>query len=219
MDLARLYMGLVGTGVKRVLVRCPHCDRPVPITRTICSKCENSVSAGAAASKTFEKIEVSYDDLLAGVTPKTKFKIQRIYFLLSAVVAWLALRYVLHQKGEGAGTEAFFTILYLAILGLFVWWFVPRHLLFLIVQRTTRTMKFSLLLNYVSLLMLVQVWFVTWKEEAAVIAAVFLSSWCGAYVLCRLFWPMSMEMYSLFFGEDSKPFDPRNPQGRTGRFS
>lgn len=95
---------------------------------------------------------------------------------------------------------------------------MPRRIFRAISQRTTALIKLALILNYLTLVLVLQAWISAWWARASILAGVFAVTWLGVWLLTTFLWPMKEDLQSL--GAPPPPtrrFDPMAPQGRTGR--
>ncbi|MHB1309375.1 MAG: hypothetical protein ACYDC1_19880 [Limisphaerales bacterium] len=198
-------------------VQCPACREPVPLSAPACARCGASMTVHAAIHATVDPPRQRWRRFLGSATPETKRLIQRIYFVLSAAVLWFLLAYVEeHQEGTWARHAALSTV-YLAGLMLLAVWLVPRPLFLAIAWRTSRWIKLSLVLNYLSALTLLQLFIGEWWQRALILAGLLGVTWVAAFLFHRFVVPMVAATTETFMGGEAASFNSSTQQGRKVR--
>lgn len=203
------------------LVKCPQhfCGKSFPLLwYDECPFCTTENTLGNAALSILEPIAEQVRRSMNVITRETRRKFQRVYLLASL----MALVWAFHRVaflGDAWWGCALVSVVYLAAIGVLIKWFVPRAIVITFLLRTTWVVKLALVLNYFASLTLLQLAIHDWWEHFAAVAGVVGATWAGAWVFCRLFFPMSNEVKNLLLGDlnkQSRSFDPMGDQGRRG---
>lgn len=154
---------------------------------------------------------------MANATPGFKRGVQWAVFALSLVTLWLLLTFVQARKGSSVLELALLSSVYLAFFGLLSVFFLPRKLIWAIRHRASAISKLSLIANFFSALLLLQLALGTWQKQAGGLAILFGTVWLGAVILTRFFWPLLCDVMSLF-SQANVYLNSADPQGRSARF-
>lgn len=93
---------------------------------------------------------------------------------------------------------------------------MPKSVWGAFIVRFSRLMKLSIVVNYLTALLLMQHFIHTWMVRANILAGLFIATWCGAWLLCRFLWPIHLETVSILLGGGGNGgFDCADAQGRT----
>jgi len=123
-------------------------------------------------------------------------------------------------KTETAGHwigSAMLSVIHLAALGFFTVWLAPRPILFLISRRVPGKLKLALALNFFTGMLLLQLAIKTWRDQAGLLALMFVVLWAAARLLNRLVMPEVWAIYFALFGGGNN-FESASPQGRYAKF-
>ena len=201
----------------RLLTECPACEFVFPLPEPRCPRCKLATTVGVVASEGIKRSSWHWRDFAAHASPSQLRRFQRYFLLGSLLLLVGAVECVWSFKSGELGASALLSIVYLTISGLMVKWFVPPHVLLLIAQRTSHRVKLAMVLNYLTVLLTIQVCIGSWLAQAAIVAGLFGVTAISAWLLCRIAWPMSLETYRLFFESLDTFLDPMKPQGRKAR--
>ncbi len=217
------FSGLLGYGWKRVWewvkkklsVACPTCRKRIPAFQSICPACKASLTVEGAFQKTFgpqvEKVRV-----LIAPNPSKRRLFQWFYVGVSALVFWGCLAILEKKYAQHWVEPAMLSIVYLAVFLILSLWLVPQRTLLLIAQRASKLIKLALVFNYLTALMLLQMFMATWWTRSIMLGVLFFVTWAGAWLFWRYLWPVSSAVGGIFMGPSST-FDPSEPQGRNVR--
>lgn len=214
---ARHYWHQFQSWLPRVTaVECPQCHQATPLTSKTCVACGAPITVQAAIDETLTPPKRRWARFKRESSPQTWRRLRRCHFLLSAALLWWLLGYV-EQHDPGTWVRhAALSVVYLAVLAFLAAWLAPRHIFFAF-SRASRLLKLSLVLNYLSALVLLQLFIGVWWVRALVLAGLFAVTWLGAVLLCRWIMPVAAETAQVFLGADPR-FDASAPQGRAAHY-
>ena len=175
------------------------------------------MTVGAAVEVSLTPLRRRWQGFLRRAKPKTRRRIQWGYLGLSLALLWWLVGYTEGQLGKGLVGQAILSIVYLATFGLLAAVLVPKYVWTSFARRTSPLIKLAVVVNYLTLLLLVQNLIGAWWVRANILAGLFVVSWIGAWVLCHLFWPTCLRTANILLGDAPRDFDPSDPQGRTVR--
>lgn len=223
---ARCAFALTVPGIWRHFVRsvrrktqisCPSCREPAEIAARECRACGALLTLENVIGATVEPTRKKVERRMANATPGFKRGVQWAVFALSLVTLWLLLTFVQARKGSSVLELALLSSVYLAFFGLLSVFFLPRKLIWTIRHRASAISKLSLIANFFSALLLLQLALGTWQKQAGGLAILFGTVWLGAVILTRFFWPLLCDVMSLF-SQANVYFNSADPQGRSARF-
>lgn len=106
-------------------------------------------------------------------------------------------------------------VIFLTFLLLLFFWLIPRPLLVAAARCVSALVKLSLVLNYLTLLLLLQLAVSTWLWKAVILASQMVITVVSFHLLLAYVWPVWSAMAQSFRqAADVYEFDPSNPQGR-----
>lgn len=171
------------------------------------------MTLAVAAEVALTPLRARYQRAVDEMGPRGMRRLQWTYLLLSLATLWWLLGYTeRHHANDWVG-NAMLSVLYLAVFGLLAALLVPRYTWASFIWRTSRLTKLGVIVNYLTLLLLVQDLIGVWKQRAIMLASLFVATHVAAWLLCRFFWPQFLRAAHVFVG-GSVPFDPGAPQGR-----
>lgn len=179
-------------------------------------RCSANFSVASAIAPILKRPREKWDFLITNASRTTRLVVQLSYVGMSAVVFWLLMAYNQDRFGNEWYMHAALSIVILAFFTLFFFWLVPRTSLALLARRTTRLSKLGLLINYFSLLLVLQILIGIWKDRAFMLATLFVVSWIAFYLFLSFLYPVWCAMGETAIKED-KGFDPTANQGRRAR--
>ena len=195
----------------RLAIECPKCHGLIPAFATTC-QCGAKLTVGLVWEETLGR----QGERLRRMTTRTPAKMRRfqwVYLALSSTALWITLGVLEKHFAENWAWHTLLSVLYLGVLILLIYWLVPRETLSAIGEGTTRRVKFGMVLNYLTALGLMQMFFATWWTRSLMLAALFGVSWFGAWLFWAYLWPGSVRLAWIFAGAP-RGFEPRDPQGR-----
>lgn len=215
--VTRHYWHRLRTGLSRATaVECPECQQATPITRKFCVHCGAALTVQAAVNVTVAPTQRRWANFKRHSSPQTWRRIRYCYFLFSASLLWWFLTYVeTHHAGSRIAYIAL-SVVYLSVLSFLAAWLAPRHIFFAF-SRASRLAKLSLILNYLTALLGLQLWIAAWWGQALSLAGLFFVTWLGAVLLCRWIMPVAAATADVFLGS-APGFDASAPQGREARY-
>ena len=209
-----------------LVLKCPSCADAIPLASKICPRCKTPITVETAVHSSLGPAQRRWRRWRDHLTPQTKWRLKRVlawtcqltYFLGSAAL----LRRLLASLAPWGIVEwlapAALSVLFLAALGVLLLWIVPRPLIREIFETASRLVKVSLVLNYLSLLLFLQVVVRVWWQQSLLVGLLLVMSCLGFWLLRRVFWPGVKNAEKLFREGEGKGFDPSNPQGRQADF-
>jgi len=196
-------------------IQCPKCEHPVPKEYADCPRCKKILDLESASDAATKSLTWHFQEFINNATPRQLRRFQRVFLLISLAIMWSITGYVASHE-ESWGDFILMSAVYLIALGLLAKWLVPRRLWVAVASKTSRIVKLALVVNYLSALLLIQVFIGTWQKQALILGGLFGASFLAAYLLCVIAWPLSMNLYHIFFETESNEVDPTRPQGRRG---
>lgn len=215
----RRLLEKIGYGFNRATaVRCPVCNKVGSLKVGYCYKCGCNFTVAAAAAPLLRGSRKLWDRLKNNPNEATKRKFQRYYFWSSALLLIVVLSiYESFQPHKWIAT-GLFAVIFLPLLLLLVLWLMPKRRPNAAPRRpTARIIKLSLVFNYFTFLMLLELAIAVWLEKAMIIAVQSVVTLVAFYSFKTFFWPVWTAL-GLFFREQTQaPFDPTSYQGRRAR--
>lgn len=192
--------------------QCPRCGEAVPVNAKVCPNpgCGQPITLDAAMAAPRQR----WQRFLANADTETMRRVQWGYLILSAAVLWSLLAFVEQRYSEHWIRHALLSVVYLAVFGFLAPLIVPRHVFRVIATRTGWRVRLGLVLNYLALLLLLQILIGTWWARALMLAGFFGVTCVAVWVLRAVLLPTFMNQSQ---PQDTR-FDPTAPQGRRGRF-
>jgi hypothetical protein len=139
---------------------------------------------------------------------------QLTYLLASAILLQQLLAGFESRGLQDVLAPAAVSVVFLAALGMLVLWAVPPQLVQTVSHKASGLVKLSLVLNFFSLLLLLQVLVRAWWTRSLILVGLLAMGGVGLWVLRLVFWPAAQHAKKLFQDGPSKDFDASNPQGR-----
>ena len=139
-----------------------------------------------------------------------------MYFLVSVGLLWWLLASFPNQSIHDWFVRASLTAFYLAVLGLLAVLLIPHEAFARFRQETSQLVKLGVLLNYLTLLLLLQLSVQTWWRRALTLAGLFLVSYGGAWLLSHLLWPVVAKLREVSSEAQGTHVNPSASQGRKG---
>ena len=203
----------------RTLTQCPNCRKPIPITSKTCPECQTAFSVQGAVQAVTAPARGRIDQLTDKPTATTKRRFQRLYIFLSVALLVGLLIYVSREQQDALFEHALLSVAYVVGFALLAKLFVPARVFLAVSKRASRVVKFTLILNLLSVLLLLQIVIGVWWKQAAVLAGVFGVIIGSAWLLREKVWPNSEWIQGFFFGNEpgDDSFDPVQRQGRVAR--
>ena len=149
-----------------------------------------------------------------GATPLTRFLLRWSHVLLSLAFLWWLLGYQETHRSDAWLTDMLLSVLYLAVFLLLASMLVPREFWWNLRQLYPLT-RLALMINYFAAFLLMQNFIGTWRGRASILAGVFVMTWLGGWLLCRIIWPIHVQTIGIVTGGGGRGFDPSDDQGRT----
>ncbi len=210
--LALFWRGFRLWLVRITSLQCPACYRASPFLARACPHCRQPITFTVAVEVALTPLRDRYEQAVDNAGPKAMRRIQWLCFQLSLVLLWYLLGYTAKHADEWIG-QALLSVVYLAVFGLLAAVLVPRSVWVSFLWRTSRLTKLTVVVNYFSVLLLVQSLIGAWKERATVLAGLFAVSWLASWVLCHLIWPQFIGTVTILTGGGAG-FDTSDRQGR-----
>ncbi|MCX6917624.1 MAG: zinc ribbon domain-containing protein [Verrucomicrobia bacterium] len=200
-------------------IRCPQCGQASPLASETCPHCHFEITVDSTVNAVLEPPRRRWRLFVGNASPATRRRIQWAYLLSSGLFIWWLLAYIEEHHPDHWVRHAMLSAVYCAVLAFIVLLLTPRKLLAAISQRTTALVKLALLLNYLSFVLLLQMWIGTWWVRAIILAGVFGVTWLAAWLLTSVILPMTNQVRGIYEPPNANsPFDPAAPQGRRGRY-
>lgn len=140
---------------------------------------------------------------------------QRGYFLVSLAVFFGMLLIMEDLQAGKWLLSSVLNVIFLTFLLLLFFWLIPRPLLVAAARCTSALVKLSLVLNYLTVLLLLQLAVSTWLWKAVILASQLVISVVAFHLLLAYVWPVWNAMAQSFReAAEAYEFDPSNPQGR-----
>ena len=204
---------------ERAAFRCAACGQPAPINATACPHCKTAITVDSTMHAVLDPPRQRWRNFLIQATPETRRRIQWAYLLASGLVLWWMLADLEKKETGELLRDAMLSVVYCAVVTFIALLLVPRRIFHLVAQLTTAKIKLALILNYLTLVLVLQTWISAWWARASILAGVFGVSWLAVWLISTFLWPMNEDLRSL--GAPPAPdrtFNPAAPQGRTGRY-
>jgi hypothetical protein len=152
------------------------------------------------------------------MSPDAIRRFQKLYLAASLIVSWIVASWV-----AKTGLQSFIAELVLAIgavtAGLVLARsLIPKKAFILIRESTSGVIKLALIVNLLTAIVGITIVISVWKAQALVVAVTLAIVLVSAWFFCAIAWPLSSEVYRIFFGEESTPPDPLRRQGRTPEY-
>jgi hypothetical protein len=155
-------------------------------------------------------------DYARDASPKGISRFQRVYLALSFIALWVLASYVATAGIESVIGESVMATGFVAAALIVARVLIPGSSLAFIRDSTSATVKLALMLNVLTSILLLIIVGGVWKAQVTIIATVLGITVVAAWVFCGIAWPISSQVYRLFFGDNSAPAaDSIARQGRT----
>ena len=174
------------------------------------------MTVAAAAEFTLTPLRKRWGKWVQRAGPKTMRRLQWGYLLLSLGLLWGLLGYTETHRGGQWISQVVLSVLYLAVLLLLAALLMPREVWLRLAHGFSRITKLAVVVNYLTMLLLLQNLIGAWMARASILAGLFVVSWVGAWLLCCCLWPMYITTANILLGGVGG-FDASDPQGRTVR--
>ena len=198
------------------LIRCPACDFPSPLGYLECPNCGTPRTASVALQYVAGPAQAWISRTCKGDGHRAK----RIGHFLCLVFSLAFFIYGLQQVSDldalALFAHAAVCFVFVAVIGIVIRFVVPRHVLIVVLLRTSWLIKLSLVLNYTALFLLVWASLADWWSKAVALATLAVVTWGGAWAVASLLWPTTLRLTQMFLYTGVEPFDPTRRQGRTG---
>jgi hypothetical protein len=143
---------------------------------------------------------------------RTRRRIRWGHLLLSLALLWWMLGYTERHHAHNWIGFAFLSVLFLAAFLFLAALLIPGEF-WLHLRQLYRLTQLALVVNYFTALLLTLNLIGAWTARASMLAGLFVVSWVGAWLLCRLIWPIHIQTFGILVGGDG--FSPSDDQGRT----
>lgn len=190
----------------------PICHHTIPLNARSCPVCGVSVNLSDAIDGTTSGPREQLEKFTSKATPKTKRRVQWGYLLFSMVMLFALLTHASRWERDALQQRMMMSVVHLAMLGVMVYYFVPRRW-FYVISVFSVPAKIALILNYFSALLLFQSFVQLWWHQAGVLGSLFFLTYAIVFVLSRFALPM-VENVRGMFSPGPQPFDPAAPQGK-----
>ena len=198
-------------------LECPRCRKgAVPIGAKVCPACGEIPTFRDLVEATVGPPRRRVRNYCDNAPPHAKRLAQWIYLLLSATLLWWLLGYVQQVTGGHWLGLAALSMLYLTAIGLCAAWWMPRGWLFAIAYHAPGMVKFSLFLNFLASLLVLQLLIRVWWEQAGILAGLFVILLVAARQLTHRVLPVAEALREVYLGPRDG-FDNTAPQGRSAK--
>lgn len=195
----------------RPLIACPKCELAFPLRYTSCPFCEKPNTVEGLMKTTRERAITKIEK----ASPTTRRKFQKVYLIVSALALAATFRQITSFDDSEWIKIGAVSIVYLGTLALLLKWFVRKEILLKFLALTNWVVKLSLILNYLLLLMVLQLAVADAWAQFLALAALVVITYGGASLFCWLFWPMAGNIKNIFLGDDpTGTFNSMHQQGR-----
>lgn len=211
----RLWVQLGSSFRRATAVCCPACNATGSIKVGKCLNCGCDFTVAAALAPLLRGPRRVWDRYVTNTTDGTKLVFQRGYFLVSLGV-FAGTLVVMEDLQTGKWlVSSVLNVIFLTFLLLLFFWLIPRPLLMAAARCVSALVKLSLVLNYLTLLLLLQLAVSTWLWKAVILASQLVISVVSFHLLLAYVWPVWNAMAQSFRqAAEAYEFDPSNPQGR-----
>lgn len=204
----------------KCLTECCRCEFVSAITEPECPRCKRPRTVFNAIVDEIERTRSSGQMFIEAATTIEVLSFQRKLVLGSAALLATLLGLVLgfslnHNEGAFFGL----TIVYLTVSALGAKLFIPREKFWNYVERTSGMVKFAVILNYFSGLLLMGCFLTVAKAPAGLLATLFGVTAASAFLLFGYAWPLTAATIALFLGDRDTRFDPTKNQGRQAKYN
>ncbi len=202
------------------LTECWKCEFVSAITEPDCPRCKHPRSVRHAIRDEIERVRRTGHKFIEAATTVEVLSFQRKLVLgsvaLLATLIALVIKFSLHRNAV-----VFFglTIIYVMISALAAKLFIRREKFWNYVDRTSGLVKFAVVLNYFSGLLLLGCFLSVAKAPAGLLASLIGITAASAFLLFGYAWPLTASTLALFLGERDSVFDPTKPQGRQAKYN
>jgi hypothetical protein len=214
-SLWKLYTGRLIDGLRRSAVtKCPYsaCGAIIPITSKECPICKKPLTVSAAFVPAQERIL----RLAQKRDPKVLRRIQLVYFFLSGAVLFGLICYLENKSKDELFEQAGMSAVYLVIIVILIRLFVRADKIRIVLRHVSPLVRFTLLINYLSVLVVLQVCIGTWWKKASILAGLFGTTFVAIYLISAL-WPLAVAPVTWFAEPQEEDFNPSSAQGRSFR--
>ena len=200
---------------RRLALACPGCKGTIPAFDSKCKKCGTILTVERSISAVFGSTEAVKPGVVPSATKQRLF--QWGLLGVSALIFWLSLQELEHTYSQNWQKHAALTIAYFAAFLLLSLWIVPQKTLIVVAQRASKVVKLALVFNYLTGMILIQMFVATWWLRSLMLASILGVTWAGAWIFARFLWPLSATVSALFIPPGAY-FDPTSTQGRNVRY-
>jgi len=193
-------------------LQCPTCHRASPLRARACSNCGQAMTVEAAVEVTLTPLRRRCRWWWRRASERTRRRFRWGHLLLSLASLWWMLGYTEQHHAQNWIGLAFLSVLYLAAFLFLAALLIPGEF-WLHLRQLYRLTQLALVVNYFTALLFMLNLIGGWTARASLLAGLFVLSWAGAWLLCRLIWPIHLQTWSILVGGDG--FNPSNDQGRT----
>jgi hypothetical protein len=197
---------------EEAVLRCPKCDRPMPLNAT---KCPNpacglaiTVEMVTAGSKSW------WREFVRSAAPILGPLLQWGFLLLSVVGLIFMLSYAERQETERWPKLVGLSMIYLGVLTLVAKLVMPVRVIEAVVHQATGPVKLALICNYFSVLLLLLIALNTWWSRSLILAVLFGVSLMGLWIFQIVLAPSFLRR--VLPGRSDR-YNTTAPQGRRGR--
>jgi hypothetical protein len=209
----------IGIGFNRATaVRCPVCDAVGSLKIGYCMRCGCGFTVGAAFAPLLRGPRKLWDKLKNKPDTVTKRRFQQFYFLLSVFLFLAVLSIYEHFQPHKWLAAGLFAVIFLPLLLVLILWLKPkRNPRAAPRPPTARIIKLSLVFNYFTTLLLLELVVGVWLEKAMIIAVQCVVTLVAFYCFVNFFWPVWIALGEAFRQQAQPDFDPTSYQGRRAR--
>jgi hypothetical protein len=190
-------------------VECPTCRTPIPFAEPKCPTCGSPPTLRSAFRATFGSLKKNLEARAQTASVQTKRRIQWWYLWVSVLIVLILLPIV---QGHYAAQAV--SVVYVTALSAYVVWLAPVRWRRAYFFRASRIVKIATTLNFLSLIMLIQLAVEVWWGSALHFALLFLVTFAAGFLLHAFVIPLMYHMYLLLLAPTQSTRDPRE-QGRT----
>jgi len=198
--------------IRITALQCPTCHRASPLRARSCPHCGQAMTVEAAVEVTLSPLRRRCQGWTRRASERTRRRIRWGHLLLSLALLWWMLGYTERHHAKDWVELAVVSVLYLAAFLFLAAVLIPGEF-WLHLRQLYRLTQLALVVNYFTALLLTLNFIGAWTARAGILAGLFVVSWVGAWLLCRLIWPTHLHTWSILVGGDG--FSPYDDQGRT----
>lgn len=213
--LLRHYRKVLADGIRRrAVTQCPYCKAIIPITSKECPQpsCRKPLTVNAALAPAQRRI------LQIAEQPNRTVlrRVQWTFFLLSVSALAGLLAYTGSLPNPDLESDCWMAIVYLVVIVVLIRLFLDPAKVRVLMRHLSPLVKFTLVIDYLTLALLLQVCIGVWWKKASILAGVCGSTFATIYIVSKWIWPLAVEAQGWFAEPAPSPgFNPSTPQGRT----